>query len=122
MPTNSFWNLLIKLTSFFAAIFLLIGAGTESDGYIYSRSVEAKVGEVYLMRVIAYSVQKKVLDTVLNNAEDKTKLKFQMIDRDERKDVIIAFRIIKKEADGNLTIIWKEMEKKPSPEIIFPDR
>ena len=27
MPTNSFWNLLIKLTSFFAAIFLLIGAG-----------------------------------------------------------------------------------------------
>ncbi len=98
-----------------------IGAGTASDGYIYSRSVEAKIGEIYLMRVIAYGVQKKGLDKVLNNAEYKTKLKFQTVDRDERKDVIIAFRIIRKEVDGNLTIVWKELDERKSPEIIFPN-
>ena len=98
-----------------------IGAGTASDGYIYSRSAEAKIGEIYLMRVIAYGVPKKVLDKVLNNAEYKTKLKFQTVDRDERKDIITAFRIIRKEADGNLTIVWKRLDERKSPEIIFPD-
>lgn len=93
-----------------------IGKGIESDGYKYSRTAEADVGEVYLMRVIAYRVQKKVLDRILGN---NAAFYFQTINRDERKDMIVGFRIIKKEANGVLTIIWKVLDEKQSPEIIF---
>ena len=96
-----------------------IGDGIESEGYRYSRNVEAEVGEIYLMRVVGYEVQKMDLNKVLKTGDDKIKFKFQTINRDERKDVIIAFRVIRKEADGNLTIVWKQLDEKKSPEIIF---
>lgn len=96
-----------------------ISTGIESNGYKYSRAVKAEVGEVYLMRVVAYRVQKKVLGKILKTAGNKTESYFQIINRDERNDLIIAFRIIRKEADGNLTIIWKELDEKKSPEIVF---
>lgn len=99
-----------------------IGKKIQSDGYTYSRSAEAEVGEVYLMRVVAYRVQKKVLEKILKGGGYKTEFYFQKINRDERKDITIAFRIIKKQANGILTIIWKELDEKDSPEIMFADK
>lgn len=96
-----------------------IGKGTEADGYHYSKIAAAEVGEVYLMRVVAYRAQKNVLDKVLQAAGNKTEFDFQIIKQDERKDLTVAFRIIKKEANGVLTIIWKELIEKQSPEIVF---
>lgn len=70
-----------------------IGKEIEFDGYKYSRTIEAEVGEVYLMRVIAYRAQKKVVDRILRN---NAALNFQIINQDERKDITVAFRIIKR--------------------------
>ncbi len=98
-----------------------IGNGIESDGYKYAREVIAEVGEVYLMRVIAYRLQKKFLDKTLKNIQNETNISMFMLEQDERVDLMVAFRIIRKETSGNLTIIWKELSKKKSPEAIFAE-
>ncbi len=90
-----------------------IGRGIEAEGFRYSREASAETGKVYLMRVVAYRLQNKFVNKLPNNAAN---LKFILLERDDRK-----FRIIRKEADENLTIIWKELDSKKSPEIIFSE-
>ena len=96
--------------------------GIESEGFKYSHSAKAEVGGVYLMRVIAYRAQKKSLNKILKNSPLESKSNFEMLEKDERKDITIAFRIIREEINGNLTIIWKELERKESPEVTFLDK
>jgi hypothetical protein len=95
-----------------------IGRGIEAEGFRYARESAAEIGKVYLMRVVAYRLQDKFVNKLPNNSAN---LKFILLERDDRKDVTIAFRVIRKEADGNLTIIWKELAGKRSPEIIFSE-
>lgn len=92
-----------------------IGKGIEAEGFRYSREASAEIGKVYLMRVVAYRLQNKFLDNLPNTADTK----FVLLERDEREDITIAFRIIRKGENGNLTIIWKELDRKKSPEVVF---
>lgn len=94
------------------------GKGIESDGYIYSREAKAELGGVYLLRVIAYDVRKSSLNKRAKNGENIFS-GISLIDKDERKDITVAFRIIKISRTGDLTIIWKELNKKKSPEVVF---
>ena len=55
------------------------------------------------MRVVAYR----------NDTDAENKL-------DKRVDTILAFRITRKESDGNITILWKELKEQKAPKIIFP--
>ncbi|MEZ5429220.1 MAG: hypothetical protein R2747_23435 [Pyrinomonadaceae bacterium] len=96
-----------------------IGRGIEADGFRYSREVPVRVGEVYLLRVIAYRLQNKFVDELSRGPRTDAKMKLLVLENDERTDLTVAFRIIRKDADGNLTIIWKELDKKKSPEIVF---
>lgn len=98
-----------------------IRQGIEVDGFRYSKEVEAQVGEVYLLRVVAYRVRSKFFDRVANNTARELNANFFLLDEDKREDITVAFRIINKGPDGNLTIIWKELARKKSPEIIFSD-
>ena len=36
---------------------------------------------------------------------------------DKRNDVTVVFRVVEKDANGDLTILWKEISRKNSPEI-----
>lgn len=93
-----------------------IGGGIKSDGFTYSREAVAETGKVYVMRVVAYRLQDKFLNKLPKNAVSRN---FNLLKNDEREDITIAFRIIRKGADENLTIIWKQLDRKKSPEVIF---
>ena len=97
------------------------GKGIESDGYRYAREVEVKLGEIYLMRVIAYRLQRKLTERIpyLGNVEAE---KLSALEDDVREDITIAFRIIRKNRNGSLTIISKELARKKSPSIIFAEK
>ncbi|MEP6903577.1 MAG: hypothetical protein ABJA66_17775 [Actinomycetota bacterium] len=45
-----------------------------------------------------------------------------MLDGDNRIDLTLAFRVIRKEPDGGITLLWKEIERQKSPPIKFPKR
>lgn len=97
---------------------LQIENGIEADGFKYSKEVPAKVGEVYLMRVVAYRLQRNFLAQTTDK-EGSTPMIYSLLNQDKRDDLTVAFRIIRANPDGNLTIVWKMLDKKKAPEIIF---
>ncbi len=85
--------------------------GIENGGFFYSRKAEALENTTYVLRVVAYrgtyfrAVQGYVYDE---------------LDFDERRDVTVAFRIVRRDDDESVTILWKILENQKSPAIKKP--
>lgn len=63
--------------------------GTEFEGMSLKDRVPVEVGATYLLRSISY----------------------------RRSDVLVAFKVTRKDSDGSLIIVWKLMEKYPVPQL-----
>lgn len=83
--------------------------GIKHQELVYQRLVSARENTTYLLRSIAYrgTINKTVQGYIYNE-----------LDYDKRKDVLIAFRIVQTDADGSVTILWKQLAAKDSPKII----
>ena len=89
--------------------FVEIVKGISVGKYEYRKVIPAVENTTYAMRVIPYraSVYKKYRGLVYN-----------VFDNDKRVDLLVVFRVVKKE-DGYITLLWKELEKKKAPKISF---
>lgn len=88
--------------------------GIKSDGYLYRKSLPARENTTYALRVIAY--RGKFIQTIRG-------FPFNMLDGDDRIDITIAFRLLKKDATtGNYTLLWKELARQDAPKVVFPKR
>lgn len=65
------------------------GGGTKIDEVIYSRRVRAQVKSTYVVRSINYS----------------------------ESDVLVAFRVLRKDTDGSLIIAWKMLKEFAVPDL-----
>jgi hypothetical protein len=83
-------------------------AGIKKEGFLYSRALFAVENATYVLRSIAYNG--KVMRSVRG-------IPYNELDFDNRKDITIAFRVVRSDSDGSLTILWKELSKKDSPKI-----
>lgn len=98
-----------------------IHKGMESAGKRYSNTAVPKLNTTYGIRVVAYRNGNNLLrrmDTEGTTFDSAVK-NFETVQADNRFDLLVAFRIIRSEADGNLTIVWKELDRKRSPSIDF---
>lgn len=86
--------------------------GIEADNLVYRKFVRVKENTTYLLRSVAY--QGKYLKY------DGTSL-LDMTTGDTRDDVVVAFRVLKRDAQGNVTILWKELSRKSAPEVKIKD-
>ena len=90
----------------------LLGAklveGIESDGFLYRRGLFIVENTTFVLRSIAYGG---------NSFRSVAGITYNEFEFDKRKDVIIAFRIVEKDAEGNVTILWKQLQEKLSPDI-----
>ena len=75
-----------------------------------------ETNKTYGIRVIAYESDYSYSFKI--NNRDGIVFPFRGFDR---KDVIIVFRIVEMEADGTLTIIWKELQSKTAPKMIIAE-
>jgi len=96
--------------------------GTESGGYKYSGKIRVEENMTYGLRVVAYRMPQNV--RLLLAFDEKTPVdngffSFPLNDFDERDDITVAFRVVRKETD-NITILWKELSRKDAPKLIFP--
>lgn len=91
-----------------------IARGINFNGFNYTKSLKAKENTSYALRVVAYHPQGKIMNN--NNVTDR---RFAWAGLDKRVDIILAFRVIRKEQDGNITIVWKELRRQKSPKIVF---
>ncbi len=86
--------------------------GIKSNGYLYRKALPAREEMTYALRVVAYRA--KFIQTVRG-------FLFNMLEGDDRVDVTIAFRLLKKDAaTGTYTLLWKELARQEAPKIIFP--
>ena len=93
--------------------FLQMTKGIVSGGYEYGKIVPAKENATYALRVIAYK------GSIFRTYQG---FRFDLLDGDKRIDLTLAFRVIRKEKDGGLTLLWKEMARRESPKIKFEKR
>lgn len=75
----------------------LINRGIWNDGHFYSGSVEIKENQTYVLRSIAYRIKGYIAD--------------------KRRDIIVAFQVVRQDEDGNVTLVWKELQNKESPRL-----
>ncbi len=92
-------------------------------GNVYSNTASIDLNSTYLLRIIAYkngnNLQRR-LDRAAPGENDPLR-GFEKLLTDHRMDLTVAFRIIRKDENGNLTIVWREMNRRKPPVITFPD-
>jgi len=95
--------------------------GINSNGITYSNKITPKLDKTYAARIIAYRNGNNLLRRLpLEGLSlDNKVIAFQKVQTDNRLDLLVVFRIIRREADGNITLLWKEIERRKSPVITF---
>jgi hypothetical protein len=78
----------------------------------FSNKMKVKEDSTYILRSIAY--RGKSYTSV------GTRVTYDEFEFDKRFDILIGFRVVKKDQDGSLLILWKELERKESPKLQFP--
>ncbi len=91
--------------------------GVKDGNFFYFSAVKPFPNQTYFLRSIAY--QGKFVK-VFNIDGNKTKIDF--LNGDERKDIIVVFRVIGVNEKGNLQIIWKVLLDKKSPKLEVPEQ
>lgn len=99
--------------------FTTIRNGMQNNGYSYSDKIKPEENVTYALRVVAYKYKDKDGFRFRKETMSAEEVKFLSLKYDERKDVLLVFRIIEKNSDGGLTIIWKELQREDSPTITF---
>lgn len=87
-----------------------ITKGVKSGNFLYKKVLPVVSDMTYALRVIAYRGR---FYRTFRGA------KFDVLLGDERTDVILAFRVVGKAEDGSATLLWKELERKKPPKVIF---
>jgi hypothetical protein len=102
--------------------FVQISRKITSEGLVYGKVSKLYENVTYLTRIIAYQSSNKNLPASPEEykrikTEDEKLLTYLKLDN--RRDKIIAFRIVRKDNDGSITILWKELADKKSPRLKF---
>jgi hypothetical protein len=93
--------------------------GVAEGGYRYATSAPAEENMTYALRVVAYRTKGISLagftDTL--TADD---IKFGGLNRfDTRIDLTVAFRIVRRDENSSVTILWKQLNRQDAPKLVF---
>jgi hypothetical protein len=88
-----------------------LAKGIQKDGFLYRRGLFVAENTTFVLRSVAY---------VGEYYRAASGITYNELDFDKRRDVIVAFRVVEKDSDGNITILWKKIQEKKSPEIKRP--
>ena len=89
---------------------LQMADGVESDGFVYRKTARVTENSTYALRVIAYKG---------NIFKSFRGFYFDLLAGDKRIDQTLAFRVVRRDADGSVTIVWRELARRESPRIKF---
>jgi hypothetical protein len=83
-------------------------SGIKLGRYEYRSIHPAQENSTYVLRVIAYK------GNIFRSFRGFT---YDLLEGDKRIDLTVAFRIIRRESDGSVTLLWKELERRKSPKL-----
>ncbi|MBS1794860.1 MAG: hypothetical protein JSS81_13455 [Acidobacteria bacterium] len=96
-----------------------IARGVEAGGFRYSKSVKVAAGMTYALRFTAFRNDDSTLIRIFYKGVTDVEKSICAIDEDRRFDAIVVFRVIRREDDGGLSILWKELTRRRAPKVIF---
>lgn len=85
-----------------------LNKGFPNDSFIYRNLLPATENTTYLLRSIAY--RGNLFQSVQGITYDEMKF-------DKRKDIVVAFRVVRRDEDDSITLLWKELANKDAPKI-----
>lgn len=85
-----------------------LDAGIKDGNYTYKNLLPVAENTTYAVRSIAY--QGTVPRTI-------QRVSYNEMEVDKRKDVIVVFRVVRRDADGSVTLLWKELSNKNAPKL-----
>lgn len=89
--------------------------GVVNENLNYQKVLPLELEKTYVLRVTAYNIA-----WFQEQETSIGKIKIYPLKEDKRKDILIAFRIINRDDEGNTTLIWKELQSKNSPKLEVP--
>lgn len=109
-PGLKFLNEFEPSTEYEAAVELdkVLSVGVRHDGFFYRRALYAKENTTFVLRSIAYDG--KSFRAIRG-------FTYNELDFDKRRDVIVAFRVVRFGDDGSVTILWKKISDEKSPKL-----
>jgi hypothetical protein len=80
--------------------------GLAYKGVLYKKFLPVVPGDTYALRSVAFrgSVTREHNGT-----------KYNELDFDKRKDIVVAFQVVRQDFNGTVTILWKILQTKQSP-------
>lgn len=75
-----------------------VNKGFSAEGFTYSSKAAVELNQTYVVRTIAFR-------------------HYEQYFNDRRIDILIVFRVVKRDADGALTILWRRLSKNSSPQV-----
>jgi hypothetical protein len=88
--------------------FLQTMRGIKVGSYEYRKALPMVENATYALRVVAYKG---------NVFRSFRGYRFDILFGDKRIDLTIAFRVVRKDADGSATLVWKEIERREAPRL-----
>jgi hypothetical protein len=88
--------------------YIEIVRGIRTENHEYRKVLPSILNNTYAIRIIAYrgSVYRTFRGWL-----------FDLLAGDNRVDLTIGFRVVRKDADGGITLLWKELDRKKSPKL-----
>lgn len=85
-----------------------LAKGIEAQGFLYGKGQMLKEESTFALRSIAY--RGNYIRTVDGISYDE-------LDFDKRRDIIVVFRVVDRDAAGSITIVWKRLKDSEAPKL-----
>lgn len=80
--------------------------GVTDAGFLYRKFLPALAGHTYVIRSVAFRG---------NVPREHYGAKYNELDFDKRKDITVAFRVVRRDFNGTVTIAWRVLQAKQAP-------
>jgi hypothetical protein len=87
--------------------------GFKIGSYFFRSAHPIKENNTYALRAIAFRGE------ILQRSGI---FRVNVLEGDKREDIIVVFRVIRRHANGSVSLIWRELQRTRSPKLIFPKR
>jgi hypothetical protein len=86
----------------------LLTEGIEKDGFLYRRGLFITEKTTFALRSVAYGGK---------YMRATSGVTYNEMDFDRRRDVLVVFRIVETDPDGSVTILWRRLWDRDSPDL-----
>jgi hypothetical protein len=93
--------------------FMQLARGIKSGKFLYRKAFPVAENTAYALRVIAF--RGGIYRTFRG-------FRYNLLQGDKRIDMTVAFRVVGKNEDGSVTLLWKELDRRDAPKFQFPKR